>query len=214
MTVFLGCPTHDGRIESDTATALRHATAGKHSIVQMVNRSSLLAYNCNQLWCMALNAREQHKIKWFAMLHSDVVPENNWLDKLIDIAEKNNADLLSAIVPIKDERGMVSTALLNHHNPFEHKVLYTPLPETEILEIGEFKLVVNTGCMICRLDQPWSDKVWFEINDKIYLEKGEWKAAVEPEDWFFSRKVHELGGKVMATRAIDLVHVGRKDYKL
>jgi len=210
MNVFLGCPTHDGRIESGTATGLRQASQ-KHTIIQMVNRSSLLAYNCNQLWCAALNMLDQYQLRWFAMLHSDVVPESNWLDKMIDIAEENNVDLLSAVVPIKDESRTVSMAI-GTEDPFKSRRMH--ITEVCIQNISAESLRVNTGCMICRIDRPWSDKLFFQISDRITLEKGSWMAEVEPEDWFFSRQVEAYGGVVMATQKIELTHVGTKHYRL
>src|SRR5215467_7192007 len=44
---------------------------------------SLLVQNCNILWCAALNrVHRGGRLDYCAMLHSDVAPEEAWLDTL------------------------------------------------------------------------------------------------------------------------------------
>jgi hypothetical protein len=45
------------------------------------------------------------------MLHADVSPEAWWIDTLIDEAEKHNADMVSAVVPLKNLTGVTSTVI-------------------------------------------------------------------------------------------------------
>jgi hypothetical protein len=227
--IFLGVPTYNGQICTGTANAVDYASK-KHGIIKAVNQTSLLANGFNQLYCMALNARKEHNIKWFAMLHADIIPEKFWLDKLVDLAEQHGADLLSAVVPIKDESGDTSTAVGSLMMEWEPAIrlsqerikLLSVLCEVfdindvnDILDIGKNKnaLLVNTGCMIVRIDKRWSDEICFEIRDKIFVDDNDkLYAQVIPEDWNFSRHVAGVGGKVMATSAIDLKHVGIKYY--
>lgn len=224
QSVFIACPTHDHRMDARTAVALFQNSSQKHQTIIAIHNSSLLAFNCNHLWCLALNARLKYGIKWFAMLHSDVIPEPFWLDKLIEIAEANDADLLSVVIPIKSPDGLTSTALSVPNGKPE---VWKRFTQTEILD-KEFpttfsvrdvvngdqlcRLLVNTGCMVCRIDQPWSDELFFTINDRIDREFNKYKASVDPEDWGFSRMVAEKGGKVMATKAIQVTHVGNSGY--
>jgi hypothetical protein len=222
--VFIGCPTHDGRIDSRTALAISERATQKHQALVSIQTSSLLAHNCNLLWCAALNVREKYGIKWFAMIHADVIPETWWLDRLIDIADKHQADLLSAVIPIKTPDGLTSTALSRIDGTGVQKRLTQTevnskdLPETFDLSMvspltyGNTKLLVNTGCMICRLDRIWSDELYFTINDKVEKKFNQYFPTVEPEDWFFSKLVAEKGGKVMATKAITVQHIGTSLY--
>ncbi len=69
-------------------------------------------------------------------------------------------------------------------------------------------LLVNTGCMICRLDKSWAEEVYFTINDRIKKDFGKMYTQVEPEDWFFSRMVAQKGGKVTATKSVKVQHLG------
>jgi GT2 family glycosyltransferase len=226
--VFLGTITHSGLIDHRMA-AMFFAHATERGVLHRLLPSSLLASACNNLWCSALNNREAHDLRWFALLHADVVPEKNFVDKLIRIAEEHDADVLSAVIPIKDESGVTSTALSgpdpNFPGTFDvfdaFHALSTTLPlELQIPLQGDWnsnlapRLLVNTGCMICRLDRDWCSKAYFTINDRITQEIGGlFNHWVEPEDWFFSRLVADLGGKVMATRAVTVEHLGGIPYR-
>lgn len=112
--VFLGIPTYAGQLHAHTAQAAYQAASRKFNVMTMSQGRGLTSPNCNSLWVSALNARlENPAVKWFAMLHADVAPEAWWLDTLIGEAEKHNADLVSAVVPVKDNRGITSTIIAN-----------------------------------------------------------------------------------------------------
>lgn len=237
-SVLLGCPTHNGQIEHRVIKALFAEATAKHRVLVKVHQTSLLAAGCNQMYCDALNGKGNsngERFKWFAMLHADVAPEPLWLDKLIEIAEQNNADLLSAVVPIKGNEGVTSTAISFPGDPFQRYARLTlkqvnrpDWPETFNVKqalaffrretphypevLADSTLLVNTGCMVVRLDRPWSNELYFTINDKIDLTLNGFQSFVEPEDWFFSRLVAEKGGNVMATKAIRLEHIGNTPY--
>lgn len=233
-TVFLCSPTHNGLQDYRMADRFYNRVSEKHNILRYTEQNSLLANGCNKMYCFALNHREKYKLKWFAMLHADVVPEPFWLDKLIDIAEGHDADMLSVIVPIKDSRGICSTALSQQGNTygafarlsmaqvhalpptFDKHLLRTglkALPEDLRIELGDYhELLLNTGCMISRLDKPWSGEVFFNITDRICYRYGQYYAEVSPEDWHFSRMIAEAGGRTMATREVVVQHIGNTGY--
>jgi hypothetical protein len=241
--VFLATITHSGHLDARMAQMFFNYATAERQLMTHVQPSSLLASACNNSWCKALNNREAHDLRWFALLHSDIVPEQWFLDKLIAIAEKHDADVLSAIVPIKEDSGVTSTALsggddftrltrltmkqINHphfpetfdcHGAFEALTsrlpdeLQIPTPEEGFGPMP--RLLVNTGCMVARLDREWSSRAYFTINDRIEVGPGGvYGTAVEPEDWFFSRIVAEMGGRVMATRALVVDHLGTIPYR-
>jgi hypothetical protein len=186
---------------------------------------------------MALNTRQANDLQWFAMLHSDIGPEPYWLDKLIAEAEKHGADMLSAVVPIKSQDGLTSTAILKPGEPFGafmrltmSQVRHPAFPDTfdihmavdalaslpeELREtdLPREALLVNTGCMVLRLDRPWADeRLWFDDLNGIIRVNGELHPVCKSEDWNFSHRVAQEGGKVMATRTIKLTHRGTTDY--
>lgn len=232
--VLIGSPNHDGRMDADGAAALYCLPSNQRHECHAVNKtSSLLTLNCNVLWCHALNARADG-FTWFAMLHSDIRPDNYWVDTLIDEAEKYGADMVSACVPIKDSRGLTSTGLFGRDNPWLPRFrltlsqVHNVLPETfdrdMVIDAIDpnlhcagntsddqpwLTLDVNTGCCVVRLDRDWGDLgVWFENHDRIVLKDGKWIPETQSEDWVFSRKISNAGGKVMATRRVRCWHNG------
>ena len=231
--VFLSTITHNGQLDYMMARAYYSTPTRERNVFWMPRQSSLLAAACNHLWCNALNKRAQHDLKWFAMLHADIVPEDFWIDKLIAEAEEHDADVMSAVVPIKETSGVTSTALIDD-NYFRRltrltmkQINHPQMPPTFDVDavinflqtrfpdiIASLHLVVNTGCFVARLDRPWCERVHFTINDRIVQQPGGlFQGEVESEDWFFSRRVAEEGGKVMATRKVKVEHIGARSYK-
>lgn len=234
--VCIAIPTYDGRVHFDTAVAaLTKATKRPNGSFQV--SSSLLAFSFNNLWAMALNLREQHGIKWFAMLHADIRPDEWWADTLIAEAEKHDADVMSAVVPIKNNEGLTTTGMSNpvdDYSPYcritQTQINHSTFPPTfdaaiassalralpgpmKVMPPAGSKLLVNTGCFVARIDKPWAERVRFSIGDRIRKDEGgKFVAGVNPEDWQFSKDVAELGGRVMATTKVKLLHRGQADY--
>lgn len=242
--VYLCSITHNGQIDQRMAGNFFTQASQERALLFKLQQTSLLASACNNLWCDALNRRNADNLKWFVLVHADVVPEPLFVDKLIAIAEQHNADLVSAVIPIKDDNGLTSTAIsgpddftrltrittkqVNHpHFPATFDVndaceaLLKKLPdELRLIDYDipvawpMLRLLVNTGCMVARLDREWCAHAYFTINDRIVMQPGgTFASEVEPEDWFFSRKVAELGGKVMATRTVRVEHLGGIPYR-
>ena len=196
------------------------------------NNMSLLAQNFNALLCQALNLKEKLGLTHFVLMHADVCPQDaDWLTRLLAIQEDEGVDVLSCVIPIKDGRGLTSTALdLPNSGPVAYRqrrlttteVLSLPATfnaETAARRIEGFPgdvhptLLLNTGLMSIRLDAPWLPGVRFTINDAIQTDSdGMFVPRVEPEDWNFSRQLSKLGVQVAATRELDILHVGHKDY--
>lgn len=181
--------------------------------------SSLLTFNFNLLLAQALNEREQHQLTHFAMLHADIEPEGFWLDILIDEMDEHNADVVSAVVPLKDQSGICSCGIEDPENPYTAAFRLTlkevyQLPETfTSADCGypDRALLVNSGCWVMRFTEPWVEKMALEspfgMRDVIVRkENGEFSARVEPEDWRMSRWWFREGKKVMATRCAGVAH--------
>jgi hypothetical protein len=101
-----------GKQTAAAGKALWRACADMDSVFVAQQLGSLLAQNCNALWCWALNmVRDGERVDYFAMLHDDIGASDFWLDRLIDELEANDLDLLGVVAPIKDSRGLTSTAL-------------------------------------------------------------------------------------------------------
>jgi hypothetical protein len=223
--IFLGMPGY-GDLTAGAANGLYHATAGKLNVDggeyrvaldRVYNGGSLLAHNFNSLWAAAINLDSQGPpVNYFAMLHSDVEPEEGWLDSLIEEMEARGIDMLGAVVPIKDLQGLTSIALQNPNGdqwrPLCRLTMteVMSLPETFTSDDTGYELLLNTGCWVCRFDSEVAKQVCFTINDTIRFddERGIYVADVEPEDWYFSRRMRELGVRMGATRKIRIAHAG------
>jgi len=233
---FLAFPSYDGKVDARASKGAFFA--GRHPIYVSCQGDSLLAKNFNTLYATALEMKLVNPdMKWFAMLHADIEPEEFWLDKLIAEAELHDADMLSVVVPIKDDRGVTSTAFAKSGDRFNmhtrltmNQVNHASFPQTfdlrqaaDALErlpihlrmknVPREALLVNTGCFCLNLDKPWSDQLWFTINDKIEKVDGHYVVLNEPEDWFFSRLLASHGARVMATKHVRLTHHGITPYK-
>lgn len=220
-TVFIGVPTYDGRLDADTASGVYMRATQEHRIIASVHGKSLLSSNCNELLCQAINA--QVPVDWFCMLHADIAPEPQWLDKMIAEAERHNADMLAACVPIKDDRGLTSTALgpwsvgTAYGRLSMRQLLSDDFPETfdaesiyrQFMQCDQRPaLWNNTGCMVLRMSK-WVPSIRFYNQDGITQRSdGTWFHWGFSEDWAFSLECEKAGLHVMATTAVKVRHKG------
>jgi GT2 family glycosyltransferase len=231
--VLLGCPTHDGRLFDGCASVFYRNASQHHRVQSAVATFSLLTVNCNILWAMALNAYEAKQADWFALIHSDVQPEPFWIDRLIAEADAHRADLMSAVIAIKNDRGLTSTAISDPNDDGGKFIRLTTsqvrhpsfpvtfdgdlavqalrsLPANLRLEAPTgARLLCNTGCIVCRLG-PWCDprKVYFDEVTRFERINNQWKPFIRSEDWFFTGQAVAAGAKLMATTTLKVSHLG------
>lgn len=212
--IFLACPTYDGH-RHDRSSQTLHTASTVHEKMFSSIHTSLLSFGFNHLWCQALNLRHQG-VTHFAMLHSDIQPEDYWIDTLLAQMEKANSDIVSVVVPLKNFSGITSTAIDN--DPWRPRRITlresANLPETFCAEDVPWAngngLLVNTGCWICRFTEDWVERVHFHIEDEIWInpETNQYEPRNFPEDWRFSRQANRNKIRIMATTAVELVHLG------
>jgi hypothetical protein len=239
--VFCGVPLYSRSIDfAACVSAFTGRASREHKVLSKPWPNSLTPASCNALWCEALNLQASDGFQWYAQLHGDCWPHDFWIDRLIEIAEQNNADFVSASVPMKDRSGVfqgrTSTAIAmpgNIFRPFcmltQSQVLHESFPvsfdinsaadaieslpeDLRIEKVPRSYLLANTGCMICRLDRPWSQKAYFDNPNRIEKVNSKWIPATQAEDWFFSQLIAELGGKVMVTKSVRVKHWGLTDF--
>ena len=211
--VLLAFPCYGNPHPGAARSVWQTATRSRRVAVFEGHRASLLACGFNMAWCRALGLRGGG-LAHFAMLHSDIEPEPWWLDLLLAEAQKHDLDILSAVAPIKDGRGLTSTGIAGP-DPF------TPLRRLTTAEVAALPatftaadtawpdrpLLVNTGCMVVRM-RPDSHLAHFEVRDRIRETPGGWVAESCSEDWGLSLRAAELGWRVGATTAVRLAHYG------
>jgi hypothetical protein len=175
----------------------------------------------DHLWARALQRSEDGQITHFAMLHSDIGPQAGWLDVLLDECDDLHADFLSAVVPLKDERGLTSCGVGIPGNPWGsfrratmHELAALPRSFTAAdMGYPGFPTLCNSGCWIADLRKPvfhamQGDQLAlsFDFPRRLVRQKDQVLVQRESEDWYFSRKLHELGARYYNTRRVALAH--------
>lgn len=234
MTILVGIPTYDDTLRTGLALALlSEHRPGCPAYTVVSKQASLLALAHNELLCIALNNRPE--ITHLLIVHSDILPEPGFIGQMFADLTEYKADALGCVIPIKDSKGLTSTALLPHiGSPEDPQGRYAfrrrrltireaaKLPD--VFGVDDLKklygetasdaaLLVNTGMLMIDVRQPVFEQAHFEINDEIFRkENGLFYADVEPEDWYFSRQLATLGARVMVTRRVGLRHAGRANF--
>jgi hypothetical protein len=218
---------HNGSIQPGAARAFFETpTDGRFRIATIDIGSGVVQDNCNKLWRIALDWRDNGHPKvdqrptYFAMLHADVAPLPGWLDLLIDELESTGADLVSVVIPHRDITGLTSSGIAKSGDWRESNVRRLTLtelhdlPETFGRDAIQWEgcddldcFIFNTGCFACRLDADWVDQIVWRMES--YCERGDdgtWDTRTFSEDWMFSLDAAEYGANVLMTRKVRLFH--------
>ena len=203
--VFLTMPRAGKSARVFDATRAFWLPAARTRAVCVPFQSSSLPSTFNDAWCAALNDQHGYGFTHFAMIHDDVVPRGPWLDILMDEMAATGADVVAAVIPIKDRLGLTTTAIdTPGHEWFVRRLSLTEIfqrPET----FTEPHLLINTGLWLCKLG-PWCRKTWFQQLHRI-AETSQGLLPVQmSEDWDWSRMAARLGAKLYATRKVKLYH--------
>lgn len=229
--VLIGIPSHDARIDQTTAMGVLNASV-KTSIVCTMHQSSLLPSAFNFIWCTGLNNRERLNITHLCMLHADVGPTDpDWLVKLMQQMEEAEVDVLSAVIPIKDAKGLTSTAVDIGDHPDCDSWMCRRITMREVFDLPEVftaeeayaklypgwphrkTLLINTGMMLVDFRKPWVQRAAFGFSDRIeFIKDAGYVNRCESEDWKFARWLDKEGIPYAATRGVRLSHAGRAEF--
>jgi hypothetical protein len=216
--VALAMPRYARSVACADAAHAFYRASKRNDVTRLeLRKATSLAIRCfNLMWCDALNSRQKYGITHFAMQHDDVAPDEGWLDVLLDELTASGADMLSAVVPIKNGCGCTSTAVDLEGAPWITRRLTMhevhQLPETFGLadipwRLPTSQLVVNSGLWVCDFTKPWVEQVCFGDQTRIIqLPDGEFACEDISEDWDFSRQLNALGLDIRATRKVGLYH--------
>lgn len=232
--VALAMP-HYGDVKFEAAEAFRCPTLPPdqtrvRAVARLDRPGSILTSNFNRAWATALNLRSQG-VTHFAMLHADVGAPPGWLDTLFAEMDRLGADVVSAVVPLKTEHGLTSTAIGTESVYLNRRLSMREvfqLPETfgaadvEALTGMRGPLLVNTGLFLADLRKPWASECddegrlkWaFRFANEIRRDPktGAFRAFVASEDWLLSHHLASVGARVYATRKVPCFHVGTHRY--
>ena len=222
-TVFVGYPMRPGVYQSlkeEWQRRIALERASKRSMQLEAYETSDYCRNFNHLWVAAFN---QHRFTHWAMRHDDVFSGSFWADLLIDEMNRVGADVVSAVVALKDDTGETSTAI---RDPLTGTVkrlnlqqIHEQLPETFSIEdvrqagfrIGpDDTLLINTGLWVIRFDHPAIRKFpGFQTEHFLHFKAdGNLEQSELTEDWNFSEWARRQGLKVFATRKVTTIHQG------
>lgn len=190
----------------------------RYSQTVIKNGTSIITTTFNKMLCEVLNSKEE--FSYLAMIHADIVPDMYFIDTLIEELESNNLDMLSAVVPIKDERGLTSTGLEVENTQWavrrltmreiydEWKLPATFRVEDIPVRKGQQGLLLNSGCWVMRWDRKWRQNLFFRQHDRIVWSLSEQKFGNESasEDWDWSRQLLSRGCRLGATTKVGLYH--------
>ena len=217
-SVFLAIPTRGQVIH---ATMIATHRMGRTPVYSIRSRpSSLLTAVFNILWCEALNERE-NGITHFVMMHDDIEPlDDNWLDTLLAEHEKIGADITNVLSPIKDERGLLSTAMMDPKTrrmkmlTVRETLVFPPTFTAASAGFPGQVILPNTGLWICDFTKLWVEEICFTIRDRINrsLDGKVFQPQCFSEDWHFGLQAAKLGLTVAATTAVRILHHGTFRY--
>ena len=165
------------------------------------------------------------------MVHSDVAPialdskPMRWIQDAVEERRRAKADVLSAVIPLKDDSGKTSTAVMNwqtkNMRPLCLEECLPPnVPETfsiaslahgneDVRRNGGDCLLINTGYWIADLAGAWTRRICFRIYDTIIMgDDGYDEAQAVGEDYLFSMDLYRLGLRVCATTKFTCNHAG------
>ncbi len=227
--IFIGQPQSHGqpREESSQAkfTGLDPAAEGDDRAVVVSNVvavSGSLSHSFNSLLASALDSRDAGKATHFAMLHDDVWPSGPWITHLWRAMRACGADLVSAVVPIKEEPpGKTSTAIgdradrwkINRYINLDDRATLPGTFGTEHVCRADEVLLANTGCWLADITKSWwnefAEAGGFNQDSRIVRHPdGTRSSEFEPEDWRMSRFLQARGAKIACTWDVPLRHGG------
>jgi hypothetical protein len=198
--VAMGLPSRSAirhRPDRLMGAALHAKGASNIPLVPFSNQSSLLNHCFNNLWAA-------------------------WLHTLIKEMDRTGVDFLSAVAPIKDTRGLTSTATYQDSIwDFKRLTLKELHQMPETVEDAGGKLLLNTGCCLLRMrpDAEWvTNPRAFPFNtmerfDDSPLGDGDMVASVVSEDWLWTERLREAGARTAFTRKVALVHEGDYEFR-
>ncbi len=226
--VFLGQPQSHGQPREESSRSKFSSldpNAEDEDRVEIsansVTMTGSLTLAFNTLLAAALDSRDVGKTTHFAMLHDDVWPLGPWVSQLWRVMRATGADLVSAVVPMKEVEGRTSTAigdraddwLANRYIWLSDKATMPPTFLQDDVCLPTEVLLANTGCWLADLRKPWWDEFadaggFYQMGRIGRNPDGTRSADFQPEDWRMSRFLEAKGARIACTWEVPLRHGG------
>ncbi len=208
------------RQEERVGAAIHASPQGRCDMSVADASSSLLNYCFNILWArLHTDLRRGMPFTHWAIVHDDIATPPGWVDSLVEILDQTGGDFVSAHMPIKTHIGVMSMGVhygdLWDINRFTVRRL-AEFPETFTSDEVNGNLILNTGCCVLRIRDPWmsnpKDFLFDDLN-RLVERDGELKAECISEDWTWTDKLRNAGAKLVATRKVECGHEGGHVYR-
>jgi len=211
---YIAVPAFRGLVPHSFPGLSEAARRQAHTIY--LKGSSLLAHCFNEHLRDCLN---QKTYTHFALHHDDLQAPPGWLDHLHEVMEDTGATVVSAVVAIKDLRGVTSTGWQDPMNGNVRRITTTELMalpgviKAEHSPLKSFYLAVNTGLTLIRIGEWMKDWPGFQIQTQLRFEEDQYRCYVMSEDWGMSHWLQSRGHLVVATKHLNIVHHGSMIYE-
>jgi hypothetical protein len=217
--VYIGMPTYLITEPCAIMGAMSRASEVPGRTVFQLLDGGFHCGNFNALWCSAWNACEEGNYTHHAQIHQDIDPQRLWLDKAITLMDAHDLNVLSVVVPQKQDTGVTSTAVLDKDTLRTRRLCMKeigkwlpPTFQTVDLQRLGFKnhlLLMSGGMFIAKIG-PWFQRCWFEAPARILKdENGKLVSAVWDEGWNWTIQLAQMGVRYACTTEIVLGHVGK-----
>lgn len=179
------------------------------------------------LLCMGFNSGVAHaknlECPYFCLVHADIAPSERWLAAMLKAMQEYKLDAIHAPAPIKDNRGLTSTALAYSEDRWQARRRLTVaelrrLPPVFTIEDVQRHidpdakaLLPNTGCLLMECGEWFRKWEGFAMDDRVawLADKGKHDAATIPEDWLFGYEAASLGLRVGGITSVQVRHFGK-----
>lgn len=213
---------HYGALDLTCPALVSHsyaiAPSSPHFGQPFAHGDARLTFNFNAGWCHALNMVPRPTR--FVMQHTDVKPLTPcWLDVLEAERARCGADVLSVLLPLKNDEGHSSTMVEDRKTGRVRRLsmaeaLGGPMTfDAAALGFPDYRMLFSTGLWICDFTKRWVEKVCFQVRDRIMRQPGgEFAPEQVEEAWTFAHQLYSFGARIMTTRCVAALHVGDREY--
>lgn len=197
MRIFVGIPTYQSQVHVGVMDGfLDLALECKEKGVELSKNSPSMPF-----LSLARNIIMQQSIDsksdWTLMWDSDIeVLTKGFVWKMIETAYKYDAVMVGLLIRIKSFGQPEYACGMKVKGGYD-RLKKTPLKPKKVDAMGAGVTLIKNSWVVKNLKQPY-----YEFRDSP-------APGITPEDWVFSEKIKEKGGKIVVDPTIETLHYGQ-----
>ncbi len=192
----------------------------KHEVVRVDGQGDEFPFLMGQALAQALSMNEDGAgFTHLAVMQDGIVPNDWFLDVLMEDLLEGGLDMVSAVVPYINETGCTTTAIDDPGDPYcpvrrltLHEIFRLPEVFTaKDCGYPDHLILLGNECFVVDITKPWfteqgeGDWLKLEFDDRCRLRRlKDSRIWAMKDDWRLSRHLQKVGAKVAATRRIVL----------